>query len=85
MVPTESFDYEEMAQRASGECMKLKAMLEERERNPPKWAASDYGWRRTNTLIYKMYLEQRSLSQLFLERARERKSRKIKAGQSKWL
>lgn len=72
MENTLTFNYEKMAQEAERECNALQARLAHRKAHPPLCADEDFRWRRENSILYDMYLEQRHNQRLFVKRARER-------------
>lgn len=72
MARREQFDYRQMANDAERECGALRKILERRKRNPPETAEEELCWKRENSILYTMYLEQRANQQLFTHRAQLR-------------
>ncbi len=70
---TEKFDYEKMAREAARERDALHAVLERRKAHPPMAGDQELVWRRENSMLYTMYLEQRSNARELERRARERR------------
>ena len=69
MACWERFDYRKMEQEAGRECEALRRRLEARKRNPPKRQEEELRWKRENSVLYTMYLEQRGNRKLFSRRA----------------
>lgn len=72
MSRTELFDYEKMALEAARERDAIKARLDMRKKNRPLSHERELIWKRENSILYTMYLEQRSNERKFSQRARER-------------
>lgn len=81
MSRTELFDYEKMAREAARERDAIKTRLDIRRRNRPGSHEAELIWKRENSILYTMYLEQRSNERKFSQRAKERAQR---AKKLKW-
>lgn len=68
MALTERFDYTKMEQEARRECEALRGRLAQRRREPPQ-PGEELRWKRENSILYTMYLEQRHNQRLFARRA----------------
>ena len=68
MKLTEKFDYAKMEQGARRECEALQGRLAQRRREPPR-PGEELRWKRDNSILYTMYLEQRHNQRLFARRA----------------
>lgn len=64
-----SFDYSQMAWEARRERDALRTRLEMRKRRPPESPEQELAWKRENSILYHMYLEQRCNAELFARRA----------------
>ncbi len=69
---TESFDYARMAQEAAREQEALHRRLELRRAAGPASPDQELVWKRENSILYSMYLEQRGNQRVFSRRARLR-------------
>lgn len=69
---TTSFDYGRMAQEAIRERDALHARLEQRKLARPDKPDQELNWKRENSILYNMYLEQRCNAEVFARRARAR-------------
>lgn len=68
---TEKFDYGKMAREAARERDALHNLLERRKAHPPLAGDQELVWRRENSMLYTMYLEQRCNARELERRARE--------------
>ena len=75
MVAREEFDYGEMEQAARRECQALRERLAQRRRELPP-PGELLRWKRENSMLYTMYLEQRHNQILFARRDRDRRQGK---------
>lgn len=69
----ERFDYERMAEEAARERDILQELLQRRRACPPREHDQELLWRRENSILYTMYLEQRCSARELELRARTRK------------
>lgn len=69
---TTGFDYGQMAREATRERDALHARLEQRKQDRPDKPDQELNWKRENSILYTMYLEQRCNAEIFARRARAR-------------
>lgn len=67
--PCQSFNYSQLAREAARERDTLKEILRQRREKGPQSPGDMMAWNRDNTILYAMYLEQRSSCQEMERRA----------------
>lgn len=72
MEHTARFNYREMAREAGRECEAIRHRLDQRRAARPLSPEAEIRWKRENSVLYDMYLEQRSNERLFSRRAGQR-------------
>lgn len=70
----ERFDYQQMAQEARREQEVLRARLQLRRQQGPASPDRELVWKRENSMLYNMYLEQRANAMAFEQRAEWRRN-----------
>lgn len=69
----EAFDYERMAQESAREQEVLRQILKKRREAGPPAPDKELTWKRENSMLYSMYLEQRANAISFSRRAERRR------------
>ena len=69
----EVFDYAKMAQDSQREQEKLRQILKARREAGPPALDKELTWKRENSILYSMYLEQRANAIAFFKRAERRR------------
>lgn len=69
-----AFDYAEMARQAEREQEALRRRLEQRRAAGPDSPDQEMVWKRENSILYAMYLEQRCNQKVFTRRAQLREA-----------